>query len=194
MGAIPAYAGDPNPILIAQSFISGYPRLRGGSSLARQQVPPRRGLSPPTRGILDAKLGGGLFQGAIPAYAGDPYTAICLTKSYLGYPRLRGGSAVALLIARRIPGLSPPTRGIRHSCSACRSQLRAIPAYAGDPTNPNHGRRHNGGYPRLRGGSRCSVAELRPPVGLSPPTRGILPCPTASAAPPGAIPAYAGDP
>ena len=110
------------------------------------------------------------------------------------YPRLRGGSLVAEMRARRNNGLSPPTRGIPDALSDAPVGRGSIPAYAGDPRilaiiNPQHGV-----YPRLRGGSHpfCGAREYR--RGLSPPTRGIPFFFRAIIASWRSIPAYAGDP
>ena len=98
------------------------------------------------------------------------------------------------LIAIHIEGLSPPTRGIRVTSTSDPTRGRSIPAYAGDPSRRRRRRRRHRVYPRLRGGSCPSAPSMLMPIGLSPPTRGILQLHRAGFGHIGSIPAYAGDP
>ena len=79
------------------------------------------GLSPPTRGILGMTAALLVYAGSIPAYAGDPATALEYGESRRVYPRLRGGSRPPLTTQSQPTGLSPPTRGIR--------ELDAVPRW-----------------------------------------------------------------
>ena len=111
--SIPAYAGDPARHLVVHAARRVYPRLRGGSALVLTTLAARFGLSPPTRGIPDGGDNHILNRGSIPAYAGDPLVHTCPCQRGQVYPRLRGGSCKAHPSSKWIPGLSPPTRGIR---------------------------------------------------------------------------------
>ena len=71
-GSIPAYAGDPAAIPLTARLARVYPRLRGGSVNKAALGTPSKGLSPPTRGIRNARAVRVDPQRSIPAYAGDP--------------------------------------------------------------------------------------------------------------------------
>ena len=110
------------------------------------------------------------------------------------YPRLRGGSYPSALVAMFGQGLSPPTRGIRiRSCSNY-TNVRSIPAYAGDPQTGAPYPAPTWVYPRLRGGSLGDLARQSRRQGLSPPTRGIPSRWRVATMRMRSIPAYAGDP
>ena len=132
-----------------------YPRLRGGSPSLLPEYRYAPGLSPPTRGIHYLIALDDEYAGSIPAYAGDPHALRLFTEVAKVYPRLRGGSSTIQRMARYMPGLSPPTRGILPTSSLCIYGYGSIPAYAGDPwmrVRQGIARRV---YPRLRGGSNC---------------------------------------
>ena len=174
--------------------MQGYPRLRGGSDSPASIQSADTGLSPPTRGIHAVAAFIRAIAGAIPAYAGDPYSPCVGAMPKAGYPRLRGGSPRIPNQGIRQGGLSPPTRGIPPTGCGLAATTRAIPAYAGDPVHNARHCRASQGYPRLRGGSSALCMARSWAMGLSPPTRGIprrLPHPSFRR---GAIPAYAGDP
>ena len=135
-GSIPAYAGDPSPAGMAAAARRVYPRLRGGSTITRISGSLSRGLSPPTRGIHGPTIKDEALARSIPAYAGDPRAGGCLPLQREVYPRLRGGSSRIESGCTPIPGLSPPTRGIRRDVRIGQRSRRSIPAYAGDPPQP----------------------------------------------------------
>ena len=130
-----------------------YPRLRGGSYHGGTKNAKGEGLSPPTRGILIKRRWGLKSSRSIPAYAGDPITAIAPIYCHRVYPRLRGGSRQSAAAAVGGSGLSPPTRGIRMNSSTLKLRCGSIPAYAGDPVHFRLCISQLGVYPRLRGGS-----------------------------------------
>ena len=112
IGSIPAYAGDPAAGWSASQVRQVYPRLRGGSLRGDDADKPVHGLSPPTRGIPPPEEREPVTLGSIPAYAGDPCLCGQVNGRHGVYPRLRGGSKGFITPARRLCGLSPPTRGI----------------------------------------------------------------------------------
>ena len=110
-GPIPAHAGEP--LLAAQRLLTtgAYPRSRGGTMASLVISEEVMGLSPLTRGNLQALPGIEGRQGPIPAHAGEPLHSRCPIGPSRAYPRSRGGtnsmqSSLALLL-----GLSPLTRG-----------------------------------------------------------------------------------
>ena len=74
------------------------------------------------------------------------------------YPRLRGGSTKGTGGPANKDGLSPPTRGIHDFALEMLNGVRSIPAYAGDPVRERTANGVVSVYPRLRGGSDCSVS------------------------------------
>ena len=171
-----------------------YPRLRGGSLGASQQLLYAYGLSPPTRGIPRTPARTTARRGSIPAYAGDPETILWTTFGKRVYPRLRGGSPIQPRKAEQGTGLSPPTRGILAGSAREDVVKGSIPAYAGDPRIQNAVSSKTRVYPRLRGGSPRTTDYYQYSEGLSPPTRGILERRVRPLQLDGSIPAYAGDP
>ena len=110
-GSIPAHAGEPRTPIPKWCKIWVYPRPRGGTESRRPPRPRAFGLSPPTRGNPDDDVLLVLFQGSIPAHAGEPAKRPCVTTPSGVYPRPRGGTPLGRLFSRRTRGLSPPTRG-----------------------------------------------------------------------------------
>ena len=152
------------------------------------------GLSPPTRGIPTSIPLRVRICRSIPAYAGDPRHHFGRVYYYGVYPRLRGGSYARRRVHASMPGLSPPTRGIRHQKLPAPNQYRSIPAYAGDPAGLFFLNLPSSVYPRLRGGSETSTSHRLTLRGLSPPTRGIHSHLILPLHEDRSIPAYAGDP
>ena len=74
-GPIPARAGEPSVSLLISSLRWAYPRSRGGTETGSVQPEVLQGLSPLARGnhALDHLLV--VFQGPIPARAGEPWPA-----------------------------------------------------------------------------------------------------------------------
>ena len=91
-GSIPAYAGDPSWTVVMVACVAVYPRLRGGSHDGVDTSCDHDGLSPPTRGILNAAVRSTIRDRSIPAYAGDPDCGAAFNNAAAVYPRLRGGS------------------------------------------------------------------------------------------------------
>ena len=115
-GSIPACAGEPVAAAGVTPTGGVYPRVCGGTLEQMTQVARARGLSPRVRGNRAAprrKPGPGR---SIPACAGEPTAWAGLRQSGRVYPRVCGGTAVRLMVAVVISGLSPRVRGNRQSC------------------------------------------------------------------------------
>ena len=91
--------------------------------------------------------------GHIPVRTGEPALFGVLIPYLRAYPRLHGGTQVALGAACPTLGLSPLTRGNLNNGCAAFIQVGPIPAHAGEPVG-------NGveifivkAYPRSRGGT-----------------------------------------
>ncbi len=71
-GSIPAHAGEPIAHHDCQPRSGVYPRARGGAQALDGLGLTEAGLSPRTRGSLDAWGRDGTTPGSIPAHAGEP--------------------------------------------------------------------------------------------------------------------------
>ena len=69
------------------------------------------GLSPRVRGNHDRVRGGRSADGSIPACAGEPSNDRRAGFLIRVYPRVCGGTNIAMAISRTIRGLSPRVRG-----------------------------------------------------------------------------------
>ena len=132
------------------------------------------GPSPRARGIRRIQSGALRPLGAIPASAGNPFSAQPL-------------DAVSA-------GPSPRARGIHSRCRARGRPSWAIPASAGNPPSAPPGRRSTRGHPRERGESLSMSPVTLHADGPSPRARGIRHVPALAIGSGGAIPASAGNP
>ena len=71
-GSIPAWAGKPCLSTKAAWVRWVYPRVGGGTGLARSLFGLCQGLSPRVRGNLGAGMASRRVYGSIPAWAGEP--------------------------------------------------------------------------------------------------------------------------
>ena len=120
------------------------------------------GLSPPTRGNRQRRLGTSGARGSIPAHAGEPAAIPSGARLARVYPRPRGGTARSDVVEMLRSGLSPPTRGNLIACENPYCELRSIPAHAGEPRVVNCVFGGRGVYPRPRGGTK-DARYLLPP-------------------------------
>ena len=72
--SIPACAGEPPLWALDNTLHTVYPRVCGGTRLARRSLPAGRGLSPRVRGNLYLKCLKCGMERSIPACAGEPTT------------------------------------------------------------------------------------------------------------------------
>ena len=152
------------------------------------------GLSPLTRGNHGQRVEMGQHLGPIPAHAGEPDAASCCPSQAGAYPRSRGGTVTTSETSTAAAGLSPLTRGNRLRFAGLRFPCGPIPAHAGEPEQHWLVWRHNGAYPRSRGGTARASSSSRMCLGLSPLTRGNLTSSQDAGTELGPIPAHAGEP
>ena len=132
------------------------------------------GLSPRVRGNL-ALAGGSLGRlRSIPACAGEPPVPMVECAGSGVYPRVCGGTRVAVTTANRAAGLSPRVRGNLTTPPECKSPLRSIPACAGEPGARNTRSIRDTVYPRVCGGTIQGPVQGVRQLGLSPRVRGNL--------------------
>ena len=194
MRSIPAHAGEPHerPKLVHPAKV--YPRPRGGTDLLQGCPAFAGGLSPPTRGNPEARGDGQVRNGSIPAHAGEPGTQRNGGVAERVYPRPRGGTKTFAAGCTSRIGLSPPTRGNLERQPRLLSEIRSIPAHAGEPAPMRNLHPNLQVYPRPRGGTYTKQQIALSMEGLSPPTRGNLYQTADSAVNGRSIPAHAGEP
>ena len=131
-----------------------------------------RGLSPRVRGNRGATLTLRRHPGSIPACAGEPRVRRLLSAARWVYPRVCGGTLVAIPRRQSATGLSPRVRGNLGRPYRPGRRPRSIPACAGEPPGGNPSRRVALVYPRVCGGTTRSLKFAPFWVGLSPRVRG----------------------
>ena len=153
-----------------------------------------RGLSPRGRGSPVDVAREQARDGSIPAWAGEPGSAVFGQPVGGVYPRVGGGARAQLGELHHGPGLSPRGRGSPALAGRGEGGLRSIPAWAGEPPWASSSKRLGRVYPRVGGGAcRVGRTSIRRP-GLSPRGRGSLMLPTAEGPGARSIPAWAGEP
>ena len=110
-GPIPARAGQPDHWNGARRRERAYPRSRGATGSARDQIALFDGLSPLARGNLKQMAMPKLAVGPIPARAGQPASPRESTHPSWAYPRSRGATRSRSRAAPSKKGLSPLARG-----------------------------------------------------------------------------------
>ena len=170
--SIPACAGEATAPLPSSRGKRVYPRVCGGSSMARRSGRQSKGLSPRVRGKPPPTRWCSLRWRSIPACAGEarPSRIVGITPPV--YPRVCGGSHSAAPSAAAAPGLSPRVRGKPGQHRQLGAALRSIPACAGEAPRPRWSRRQQRVYPRVCGGSQPALRQQPPDEGLSPRVRG----------------------
>ena len=109
--SIPAWAGEPSATPAMSGFPPVYPRVGGGTGLARRQMGERQGLSPRGRGNLKQDTYEDHRNRSIPAWAGEPPLRPGVGRRGEVYPRVGGGTIAQWRIGKRAAGLSPRGRG-----------------------------------------------------------------------------------
>ena len=131
---------------------------------------------------------------SIPAYAGEPLTALPRTMGTAVYPRVCGGTTSTdnqRLVAN---GLSPRMRGNQPLCRPRQTASGSIPAYAGEPRRTALPWWPPPVYPRVCGGTRPTRSPGKASAGLSPRMRGNPDASKSRCSATRSIPAYAGEP
>ena len=115
-----------------------------------------------------------MAQRTIPACAGEPPVRSPRCGSIQDYPRVCGGTYCRDAAPPNQQGLSPRVRGNLQALSTKSTDLRTIPACAGEPYFDADGTGGERDYPRVCGGTCKKCHTLRTAQGLSPRVRGNL--------------------
>ena len=192
--SIPACAGEPPSSSSIAGIPGVYPRVCGGTLAFRLPSGASTGLSPRVRGNPFCRGKGRSSRRSIPACAGEPERALRSLHNARVYPRVCGGTCIALYSLMDGWGLSPRVRGNRIRAIDLVNRQRSIPACAGEPAGAGAPPRPCPVYPRVCGGTAPPKDCLLWEFGLSPRVRGNRdpsPLVLASAR---SIPACAGEP
>ena len=155
-GSIPACAGEPGGLYLAELAEEVYPRVCGGTARRRARVAADGGLSPRVRGNLLRQFWGNLLAGSIPACAGEPISGLSRNTAARVYPRVCGGTGGSPKSALKGGGLSPRVRGNRFDRFGKRQDDGSIPACAGEPFKRRRAMAQVKVYPRVCGGTHGS--------------------------------------
>ena len=193
-GSIPACAGEPWCGCDAPRRPRVYPRVCGGTNDALDEEVLPEGLSPRVRGNRKAAGRRRTSLRSIPACAGEPSETRGSTSGEPVYPRVCGGTGMAVVVGEVGAGLSPRVRGNPRRGAGASAAPRSIPACAGEP---GEGRRIPDAatvYPRVCGGTVVRRGNPDGAGGLSPRVRGNHRKSYAFSTCRGSIPACAGEP
>ncbi len=193
-GSIPACAGEPALAASLDRVVWVYPRVCGGTPSIPMCATAQPGLSPRVRGNPPTRRGGQSSDGSIPACAGEPARRVTDPVPTRVYPRVCGGTSTTQDSVWKWRGLSPRVRGNQLAISRYDTNLRSIPACAGEPRRASRGRGPAGVYPRVCGGTHARQRWRRADQGLSPRVRGNRSSPVWPCRGAGSIPACAGEP
>ena len=175
VGSIPARAGEPRDRSVRPHRRWVYPRACGGTSACRPPPPGSSGLSPRVRGNLTRIQHCVVPLRSIPARAGEPAGCVQASQVQRVYPRACGGTLTGPTSVSVCVGLSPRVRGNLQPRQVRHSQLRSIPARAGEPRIDTLQMCMYAVYPRACGGTANSRSISAMKYGLSPRVRGNPP-------------------
>ena len=152
------------------------------------------GLSPRVRGNQPVADADRIYEGSIPACAGEPQSGHRMGGEDRVYPRVCGGTARRRPVNGAIFGLSPRVRGSQSGLWHRGAARRSIPACAGEPRSKASRPSPTRVYPRVCGGTITVVNATRRSAGLSPRVRGNRDRLPRWGRPGSSIPACAGEP
>ena len=127
--------------------------MGGGTADAIRTTRPPWGPSPRGRGHLDNLNTYTSLYGAIPAWAGAPSLRWRIKIFFSGHPRVGGGTASSDNVYPSPEGPSPRGRGHPFVKANGNDGVRAIPAWAGAPTDAPSTDIWTKGHPRVGGGT-----------------------------------------
>ena len=213
--SIPARAGEPEQGMPSRTTMPVYPRACGGTDERPDNPQQQYGLSPRVRGNLLGWPQSYLFDGSIPARAGEPpYATRPNPPGFRSIPARAGEPRRAHRAGRRVQvypracggtvatpsptaprwGLSPRVRGNLWRPLGADAFSGSIPARAGEPVRIARRGPFLRVYPRACGGTAGTAMLYISDPGLSPRVRGNLQNWVQFLANKRSIPARAGEP
>ena len=189
---IPAHAGKTPLARWPRGPRQAHPRSRGenGGDLAHLEI--STGSSPLTRGKHASGGGDSGAERLIPAHAGKTAGVESRSRSRRAHPRSRGENCRRALLAGRLRGSSPLTRGKPLPERGLRLRRGLIPAHAGKTVGKCGDLVPLAAHPRSRGENYSNNYTHIDSLGSSPLTRGKRPQGDAPVGEGRLIPAHAG--
>ena len=170
--SIPACAGETRRGRAAPALRQVYPRVCGGNGGGVMRITKLQGLSPRVRGKLNGNAICLVYQGSIPACAGETRCSCRYATRNGVYPRVCGGNAAPARRRAGLGGLSPRVRGKLRPAHYTRYPARSIPACAGETQAGADVDYPAAVYPRVCGGTPPQPVFRYHRQGLSPRVRG----------------------
>jgi len=133
VGCIPACAGEPSRVADRGRRGEVHPRVRGGTSSARNASATGAGASPRARGNRRRSRPGPRGRRCIPACAGEPARSWSGARGRRVHPRVRGGTTRVPAESLASTGASPRARGNPAARRQFQPRFGCIPACAGEP-------------------------------------------------------------
>ena len=151
-------------VALLHDDVEVYPRVCGGTAFEGLDMAHILSLSPRVRGNQKYLLVVEADAGSIPACAGEPAGHRSRMLRKWVYPRVCGGTIIAVYLGTTARGLSPRVRGNQIERRNRRSIIRSIPACAGEPQVAP--RRCDGVrvYPRVCGGTEWGNHRRHAPL------------------------------
>ncbi len=153
VGSIPAFTGEPFRGGRLSSPIAVHPRFHGGAPCVRAGNVPPSCPSPLSRGSPIGKKGARVIPRSIPAFTGEPATGEIGHSTSPVHPRFHGGASPKGPLLQGGEGPSPLSRGSRAAASSAFIWRRSIPAFTGEPHQPNVRGCLRQVHPRFHGGA-----------------------------------------
>ena len=192
-GSIPACAGKTRFSWGVVMVSPVHPRVCGGNIPSSVYSANLEGPSPRVRGKPMAGIGRRMVRGSIPACAGETANHHDDARQLPVHPRVCGGNRTRRKEYKRRYGPSPRVRGKPPYERLPESNMRSIPACAGETHSQISMRVSIWVHPRVCGGNACSCRLVFRYTGPSPRVRGKRVRTPADRLPRWSIPACAGE-
>ena len=169
---IPAHAGQTICRFCSLLSVPDHPRACGANMASKGKIDFQTGSSPRMRGKLGADAGSTELDRIIPAHAGQTCSRGAKARPTPDHPRACGANTGGTMEETGSVGSSPRMRGKLFRYRVPRSNLRIIPAHAGQ-TRPWSGSQcWKTDHPRACGANMLEGDKLLRPDGSSPRMRG----------------------
>ena len=171
-GIIPAYAGNTPIDPDGTDYYRDHPRVCGEHRVHHLGGRGLQGSSPRMRGTPGLPRLARLYDGIIPAYAGNTLRKTKRTVRARDHPRVCGEHAWFAATSYVAAGSSPRMRGTLSEVWVFRLLRGIIPAYAGNTKGRSESKDGTGDHPRVCGEHTIIVAIIGSGGGSSPRMRG----------------------
>ena len=171
---IPAHAGQTALTDMIDYSHSDHPRACGANCHVCYCLSLGTGSSPRMRGKLNGVNQAANYQRIIPAHAGQTCSVLACIAVFADHPRACGANVDCAALAVSAAGSSPRMRGKRPLTEFNNSQIRIIPAHAGQTGGRANPHRFSTDHPRACGANYRHHFATGVQPGSSPRMRGKL--------------------